>query len=197
MITIGLTGPIAGGKSSVARHLRDLGAPVIDADRVAHEAYAPGTPGFDAVVAAFGPGVIAEDGTINRRALGQIVFGDRARLKQLTDIVWPLTGALLRQRRDEADAAGTPFLVIEAAVLSEAGWRNLVDHVWLVRAPREAILQRVQARDNLSLADAEARIAARTEMDPTAADLVIDNDGTLEDLHAAIDAAWAKLTGNV
>jgi len=196
MITLGVTGGIASGKSEVARYLGAKGAPVVDVDLVAHEAYAVGTSGHSAIVAAFGPEVVGEGGSINRRALGQIVFGRAERLKQLTDIVWPLTRELLKARIQAASLTAAPVLVVEAALMYEAGWDDLMDVMWIVRTRREEALRRLMARNNLSEADALARLDARAELDVSKADLVLDNDGDVESLHRAVDAAWLTLTGS-
>jgi dephospho-CoA kinase len=195
MRTIGLTGGIASGKSTAARLLGERGARVIDVDRVAHETYASGTPGFDAVVAAFGAGIVGADGAIDRGALGRSVFGDPAALRRLTDIVWPLTGARMAAIKEEAAAEGVAVLVFEAAVLLEAGWDALTDEVWLVRAPRELLRQRLMARNGLDAAQADARIAAQPpDEDRLArADVVIANDGDLAQLEDRIAAAWQAL----
>jgi dephospho-CoA kinase len=194
MITIGLIGGIASGKSEVARLLRELGAETLDADRVAHETYAPGTQGFAAVVDAFGPEVAGADGGIDRRRLGALVFAEAAAMRRLTDIVWPLTRELLAQRKQEAAARGTAVLVLEAAVLIEAGWQDLADEVWLVRAPVAAVRSRLRERRGLSAADTEARIAVR-DLAPlaAAATVVIENDGDLEALARRVDVAWQAL----
>ena len=119
---VGLTGGIGSGKSTIAAILAELGARVIDADRIGHEVYRPGGPGFAAVVDAFGPGVVASDGKIDRRALGAIVFADPAARGRLNAIVHPLIAAELAQRieRIRRDGFAGP-IVIEAAVLLEAG----------------------------------------------------------------------------
>ena len=196
MITIGLTGGIASGKSEVARMLGAKGAHVVDADRVAHSVYAPGAEGYARVIASFGPEVVAQDGTIDRRKLGGIVFANPERLKQLTDIVWPLTGQaladLIRSERED----GRDVLVIEAALLPEAGWKRLMDLVWLVRTPTERARERVMARDGLSAADTEVRLNARQPIDPAIADLIIENAGDLDDLRRAVDDAWLTLSAS-
>src|SRR5437667_9786992 len=142
---IGLTGGIGSGKSTVARILADLGAHVIDADRIGHEVYRPGTEGHASVVATFGPGVVAADGSIDRRALGAIVFREPAALARLNALVHPLITAEI-QRRLAAGRAdpGTPPIVIEAAILIQAGWRFL-DRRWAVTAPRGTARARVMA----------------------------------------------------
>jgi dephospho-CoA kinase len=194
MITIGLTGGIASGKSEVGRMLAAKGAHVVDADRVAHSVYAPGAPGYALVIAAFGPEVVAEDGTIDRRKLGSIVFGQPERLKQLTDIVWPLTGQALANLIASEREAGRDVLIIEAALLPEAGWKRLMDAVWLVRTPIERARERVMQRDGLTEEATEARLRSRQPIDPAIAELIIDNDGPLEDLQRAVDAAWLTLS---
>ena len=195
MISIGLCGGIASGKSEVGRMLAAKGAHVVDADRVAHSVYAPGAEGYARVIAAFGPEVVADDGTIDRRKLGAIVFGQPERLKQLTDIVWPLTGQALADLISSEREAGRDILVIEAALLPEAGWKRLMDAVWLVRTSTERARERVMQRDGLSAEATDARLNARQPIDPSIAELIIDNDGDLDDLRRAVDAAWLTLSG--
>jgi dephospho-CoA kinase len=191
VLTIGLTGGIASGKSTVAQLLARRGARVVDADRVAHETYAPGTPGFNAVVAAFGPDIAGSNGAIDRRALGRIVFEDPAALERLTDIVWPLIRARVEALRDEALAADTPAFVVEAVALREAGWNDLFDTIWLVRSPKPAVRDRLLAR-GLTAGEAEARLVAQevSGLDLQGIDVVIDNGGDLAELERRVDAAW-------
>ncbi len=135
MRVIGLTGGIAAGKSTIAQILAELGAVVIDADKVGHEAYRRGTEAWRALVAHFGDGILTPDGEIDRRKLGAIVFADPDQRKALQDIVWPRMKEMIRQRLAELRAAGVQVAVIEAAVLIEAGWTDLVDEVWVVQVP--------------------------------------------------------------
>ena len=196
VLTIGLTGGIAGGKSAVARLLAARGARVIDADRLVHEAYEPGAPGFEAVVAAFGPQVVAPDGSIDRARLGSLVFGDAGQMARLTSMVWPLARELAEQERQEAAAEGVPVLVIEAPLLIEAGWRDLVDEVWFVRAPLDAVRKRLAQRRGLGPEDIEARITTRQQAlaeEAAGADLVIENDSDIESLDKRVEAAWLTL----
>ena len=194
MIKIGLTGGIASGKSRAGQYLAELGAHVIDADRVAHEAYAPGTEGFDALVAAFGRDIVGPDGAIDRARLGAHVFGEPAELARLTAIVWPLARRLVAARAAEQAAAGTAVLVVEAALLFEAEWQDMFDEVWLVEAPRDAVLDRLRERGVVG-AEAERRLAAGTDATKARAlaTRVIANDGDLEALRGRVAEAWSAV----
>jgi dephospho-CoA kinase len=193
VLKIGLTGAIASGKSEVARLLAARGACVVDADRIAHGVYEPGSEGYRAIVDAFGPEVVTA-GEVDRHKLGAIVFADAARRRRLTDIVWPLTRRAVEQLAREQAAAGTRVFVVEAPLLLEAGWRDLFDQVWLVRTSPETARRRLVAR-GLSEADIEARLAAATDAEAAsaAADVIIDNDGDLAALERRVDAAWRAL----
>jgi len=198
MRVVGLVGGIGSGKSTAAAMLSELGALVIEADAIGHGVYRAGTPGFDAVVRAFGAGVVGEDGEIDRRRLGPIVFGDPARLAELNAIVHPLIRGEIERRIAAAREEGrVPAVVVEAAILIEAGWRDLVDEVWVVVAPRERIVDRLAAGRGIDRADAEARM--RRQMSDAerraAADVVIENDGSLDDLRGAVARAWKGLAG--
>jgi dephospho-CoA kinase len=192
---IGLTGGIAAGKSTIAQILAELGAVVIDADKVGHEAYRRGTEAWRALVAHFGDGILTPDGEIDRRKLGAIVFADPDQRKALQDIVWPRMKEMIRQRLAELRAAGVQVAVIEAAVLIEAGWTDLVDEVWVVQVPEEVALRRLVARNNLSEADARTRIRAQLSNAERAAhaDVIIDNSGTVAEARARVERAWARL----
>jgi dephospho-CoA kinase len=193
---VGLTGGIGSGKSTVVSVLAELGARVIDADRIGHEMYRPGTEGYERVVATFGRDVVAADGTIDRRALGALVFGDSAALARLNAIVHPLIAAEVSRRIAAARAEGsTAPIVVEAAILLEAGWRPLVDRVWVVSAARENAVARVVASRGLAPGEVERRLDAQM---PDAerrrqADLVIENDGTPAALRAEVEKAWRTL----
>jgi len=194
LFTIGLTGGISSGKSTVAGLLGDRGARVIDVDRLGHETYAPGTPGFAAVRDAFGPAVVASDGNIDRAALGRIVFADSGERRRLTDLVWPLLreqiAAIIAERKSEPGV-----LVFDAAVLFEAGWEDLFDELWVVTAPEDMVRARLIGRDGLSPAAAAARMAALLpdEARVGRADVVIDNSGSREALTEQVERAWTRL----
>lgn len=192
---IGLTGGIGSGKSTVAGMLTALGAHVIDADRIGHDVYRPGTEGFARVTAAFGDGIVAADGTIDRRALGAIVFGDPAALARLNALVHPLIADEIRRRIAAAQADGMEApLVIEAAIMIEAGWR-FFDAVWLVTVDPETAIARVTGARGMTRDDVERRLAAQMpEAERRAhAQVIIDNNGSLDELRRQVEAAWCGL----
>ncbi|KAF4787475.1 Coenzyme A synthase [Turdus rufiventris] len=136
---IGLTGGTGSGKTSIAKLLGHLGAFVIDADKLGHAVYVPGGAAYEPVVAAFGAEILNKDGTINRKVLGAKVFGNQERLKSLTDIVWPEIARMAKERVREADAQGKAVCVLDAAVLLEAGWQDMVHEVWTAIIPEEEV----------------------------------------------------------
>ena len=163
-----LTGGIASGKSTAARFLQEQGAHVIDADVLGHRTYEPGSPTHAQVVAAFGRDILAADGRIDRKALGAKVFGRPAELKKLTDIVWPAIRALAEEEVAKVRGAGTArVIVLEAAVLFEAGWQDIGDEVWVNIVEREIAIAR--------------------------ADVVIDNSGTPEAMLAQLRSHWQRI----
>ena len=193
MLTIGLTGGIGSGKSTVAKILAEFGAPIIDADKVAHTTYAPGAASYTAVIAAFGAEIVAPDQTIDRKKLGAIVFGNPDRLNKLTSIVWPATFESIRENLADLRARGakTP-VIVEAAILIEANWQPLCDEIWLVRASRQAVIDRIERQRGLKPAETEARIRAQLSDDERAkhASLIIDNDGSLDELREKLNRIW-------
>jgi len=192
---LGLTGGIGTGKSLATAILAELGAVVIDADRVGHETYRPGTRGWDQVVAEFGREVLATDGSIDRRRLGAVVFGDPGKLARLNAIVHPLIReAIAAQVAAERAAGRAPAVVIEAALLVEAKWDALVDEVWVLTAQPAAVEQRLVAQRGLDRAAIAARIGAQIGDAERAAraDVVIDNSGSPDALRARLTALWRE-----
>ena len=194
---IGLTGGIGSGKSTVAAMLADLGADVIDTDKLGHDAYRPGSDGFRQVAAAFGPDIVAPDGTIDRRALAAKVFSDPAALRRLNAIVHPLIGLAVRDwlQRAQAEPRKAP-IVVEAPVLMEAGWR-FFDEVWVVVVEPETAVARVTASRDMTADEVRGRVAAQMSNAERMrlADRVIRNDGDLRALRAEVEAAWRAVTG--
>lgn len=193
MLKVGLTGGIGSGKSAVSRLLAARGAVVVDADAIAREVVEPGTPGLAAVVAEFGDGVLRPDGTLDRPALGAIVFSDPQRLAALNAIVHPLIAA--RTGELVAAAPADAVVVHDVPLLTENDLAPGYDVVVVVDVPVELQLDRLVRLRGMTEADARARIAAQAtrEQRLAVADLVIDNSGTLEQLAAQVDVLWAEL----
>lgn len=161
LYVIGLTGISGSGKSSIAQRLKGLGAFVIDSDQLGHRAYAPSGPAYQPVVEAFGTDILHKDGIINRKVLGSRVFGNKKQMKILTDIVWPVIAKLAREEMDLAVAEGKDVCVIDAAMLLEAGWQNMVHEVWTVIIPETEAVRRIVERDGLSEAAAQSRLQSQ------------------------------------
>ncbi len=189
---IGLTGNIATGKSTVARMLSDLGATVIDADRVAHEVMRAGTPVHRAVVEAFGPEILRPDGEIDRARLGARVFSDPQALAQLEAIVHP---AVLEEVARRIAAAPTPVVVVEAIKLIESGLAEAFDALWVTTCSFEEQVRRLMADRGLSRQDAQQRVHAQPPQEAkiARADVVISTNGSLEETRAQVEAAWRAL----
>ncbi|XP_064177627.1 bifunctional coenzyme A synthase [Anguilla rostrata] len=158
---IGLSGGSGSGKSSIAQRLEALGAVCIDGDQLGHETYRPGAVAYRRVVEEFGEDILNEDKTINRRALGKKVFENKERLKTLTDIVWPEIALLVKQNIQEAREEGKQVCVVDAAVLLEAGWTDMVHEVWVTIIPEEEAVSRITARDGVSEEDARRRLQSQ------------------------------------
>ncbi|MFJ4422136.1 dephospho-CoA kinase [Streptomyces bobili] len=193
MLKVGLTGGIGAGKSEVSRLLVACGAVLIDADRIAREVVAPGTPGLAAVVETFGEGVLAEDGSLDRPKLGSIVFADPDRLAALNAIVHPLVGA--RSRELESAAPEDAVVVHDVPLLTENGLAPLYDVVVVVDADPATQLDRLVRLRGMTEDDARARMAAQAtrEQRRQIADIVVDNDVPLPDLERRVKDVWAEL----
>lgn len=199
MLVVGLTGGIGSGKSAVSGMLTERGAVVLDADVHAREVVAPGTPGLAAVVAAFGDAVVAADGTLDREALGSIVFTDPEALARLNAIVHPLVGELSDRRRREAEAAGIEVVVHDVPLLAENDLAAMYDVVVVVDCAETTQLARLTGQRGMTQRDAEARMArqASREQRLAVADEVIRNEGTLAELEQQVDALWTRLRARV
>lgn len=190
---IGLTGPIGAGKSTVAAMLRELGAKVLDADAIVHDEQSRGTVGYSAIVQTFGTKVLGEDKEIDRRKLANEVFGDPAKLERLERILHPrVIARILEARKMLKDG---DVLVVEAIKLLESGLRNVCDQIWVVVAPRDETLRRLEAR-GLPRAEAELRLRSqRSEGEfRAAADVVIENDADRDRTKARVREAWSRVT---
>lgn len=193
MLTVGLTGGIGAGKSEVARLLASYGAVLVDSDKIARDVVAPGTEGLAAVVAEFGAGVLAPDGSLDRPKLGAVVFADEDRRKALNAIVHPLVGA----RAAELQRAAAPGDIVlhDVPLLTENGLASRYDLVVVVDADPATQLDRLVRLRGMTEAEARSRMAAQASRAErlAVADLVIDNDGPLDALEGQVLAVWARL----
>jgi dephospho-CoA kinase len=191
---IGLTGGIGVGKSEVSAALAKLGAHVIDADHEGHQTYARGAFGWRRIMEMFGDAVLTDDQEIDRRKLGELVFGNSQAMAWLNAAIHPLIRARLKIRLEELSSQGAQVAVIDAALLYEAGWDDLADEVWLVRAPAEAVIQRLAAQRGLQDGEVERRIDAQEPPKRAAAraDVIIDNTGNLLELQGTVERLWTE-----
>src|ERR1700678_2279937 len=197
MLRAGLTGGIGSGKSTVSARLADLGAVVLDADKAARAVVEPGTPGLAAITAAFGPDVLAADGSLDRAKLAGIVFADEAALGRLNAITHPLIHEYIRAAEEAAIAAGGDDLVLvdDVALLAEWGRAKEFDLVIVVDVPTETQLERLTEQRGMTEDQAGARIAAQAtrEQRLAVADIVIENSGSRQDLDRRVDEVWGEL----
>jgi dephospho-CoA kinase len=192
---IGLIGPIGCGKSTVAGWLRERGAAVVDADLLTRALMVPGAPVTEAILARFGERFRRVDGSLDRAALGRLVFADEKRLAELESIVHPVVAGVLEAAIREADYQGPPAIVLEAIKLVEAGHADWCDEVWLVACDADAQLARLTGR-GLSAADAHQRIAAQqasSRIWQAAATRRLATDGSPAAVEAEVDAALSEV----
>jgi dephospho-CoA kinase len=195
VLVIGLTGGIASGKSTIAQQLSELGAAVLDADALGHEVYQPERPAWHALREAFGPKIIGPEGEIDRKRLGSLVFADPQAMRRLTDVVWPIMKAEMAERLRQLRGERTGIVVLEAAVLLEAGWDDLVDEVWVAVVAPAVAVERLVQRTGVTATEAWARLAAQMSNSERVerADVVIENNGGLMELRKRVDECWEQV----
>ena len=196
MFVIGLTGGILSGKSTIAQMLAEKGAAIIDADKLAHEAYKPKTKLNQELVDKFGPGIRKADGSIDRKKLSAIVFDNPTALTRLNAIMHPRMREMAQTEIERLRKKGTRVVVLEGALLIEAKWTDLADEVWVALAPTKVAVKRLKERGGLSEAEARARIKAQLPPAERAkhADVVINTDCDLSEVRAQINKLWNRIT---
>ncbi len=195
MYVIGLTGGIGSGKTTVARALEERGATVLSADLTGHEVYQPGRPAWQEIVDAFGREIVAADGAIDRKKLGAVVFSDPKQLARLNAITHPRIKELMREELDDLRRQGASVVVVEAALLFDAGWDDLADEVWVTVIPAAVAAQRVSERSGLAVDEVLRRIAAQmtNEQRIARSQVVIDTDCDLAGTERQVNEQWEAL----
>jgi len=195
MKVIGLTGGIGSGKSTVSQFLAELGAVILNADEVGHEAFKPDTEIWRQVVAAFGRQTLTPNGNIDRKKLGNIVFGNPESLSRLNQIMHPRMYDMVKVQLEEYQRQGTRVVVLEAPLLLEAGWASLVDEVWVTTAPEATVLKRLEERTRLSQAESLIRIRSQLSSEERVrhADVVINTDCARDELKSRVKELWQRL----
>ncbi len=198
MLTLGLTGGIACGKSTISLTLQELGAVIIDGDVLSRELTAPGGAALPALREAFGPEAFHPDGTLNRRALGALVFADDRARETLDGIMQPLLRGMILQGIQEARSSGASVCVLDMPLLYEKGLEGLCDRVWCACIPRETQLSRLMERDGFTREEALARLRSQLPAEEKAAraDVVIDTSGTIQYTKGCVIALYAKEVGH-
>ena len=194
MLVIGLTGSIGTGKSEAARQLEALGASIISADQVGHEAYTPQTEAWEQVVVAFGNGILQEDGEIDRRKLGALVFSDPDQLEKLNQIMHPRMARMVADQIEALRGDQVDVVVVEADLLFEAGWDSLVEEVWVTDSPEKVVIERLKLRNGMSEEEARKRMSSQMGRIERLArsDYVIENSGDMAALESAIKELWDR-----
>ena len=195
MKVIGLTGGIGSGKSTVSQFLAELGAVILDADEIGHEAFKPDTEIWRQVVAAFGRQILTPDGNIDRKKLGNIVFSNPESLSRLNQIMHPRMYALVKAQLEEYRRQGVGVVVLEAPLLLEAGWTSLVDEVWVTTAPEATVLKRLRERTGMSQAESLTRLRSQlpSEERVRQANVVINTDCDLDELKSKVKELGQRL----
>jgi len=192
---IGLTGGIGSGKSTVSQVLAELGAVILDADKVGHEVFKPNTEAWHEVVAAFGRQILTPSGEIDRKKLGKIVFSKPESLSRLNQIMHPRMYDMVKAQIEEYRRQEVAVVVLEAVVLIEANWTSLVDEVWVTVAPQAMVLKRLKEQRGLEEEQTLARIRSQLSSEERIkhADVVINNDGNLDEVKAKVKELWERL----
>ncbi len=184
MHVIGLTGGVGSGKTTASKFLQELGAHILDADKVGHESYLPDMPAWKDLIAAFGEDLLRPNQEIDRKKLGAIVFSNPENLAKLNSIVHPRMREMMEQQLEELKGQGVKLVVLEAAILIEANWQSLVDEVWTTEAPEATVVERLKARNNWT--EQQVRDRIRSQMSPQEraahAQVVIDTDCSLDEM---------------
>lgn len=192
---VGLTGGIACGKTTVANLFKDKGCPIVDADQVAREVVEPGRVGLGRIVERFGADVIEQDGTLNRRKLGQIVFNDQAARTDLNSILHPLIRTRMEEKKEEALKLNPPFVIMDIPLLYENQHEHTVGIVIVVYVPSHIQLERLMFRDGFSFEEAKKRISSQMDIEEKKkrADMVIDNTGPMDLTRLQVEKIYSRL----
>jgi len=200
MLVVGLTGSIGTGKSEATRILQDLGAGVINADQVGHEAYTPHTESWNEVVDAFGRGILRPNGEIDRSKLGAIVFADSGQMAKLNGIMHPRIAGMVAEKIEQMHSQGVQVAVVEAALLFEAGWETLVDEVWTTDSPLESVFERLMSRNGLNEEEVRKRLASQMDIQERLdrSDVVVDNSSGVAALEETVRSLWeSRIKGRI
>ncbi len=199
MRVIGLTGGVGTGKTTVSQMLQDLGAVLLDADKVGHQSYLPDSPAWKDLVAEFGEDILQPNREVDRRKLGGIVFSNPAALAKLNSIVHPRMRDMIQHQLQDMEQKGVKVVVFEAAILIEAKWEPLTTELWVTDAPEQTVVRRLAARSGWSEEQSRARIASQLPRSERLvhADVVINTDCTLDEVKAQVQARWQERIGRL
>jgi len=192
---IGLTGGIGSGKSTVSQYLSELGATIVDADKIGHEIYQPNTTVWQQLIETFGKQILTPDNTVDRKKLGEIVFGNPELLKKLDNLVLPAMFQIAKKKIESACKQGARVVILDAPTLFEAKWDSLVEEVWVVVADEAIVIKRAMARTGLPEAQIRSRINAQmsNEQKIKRSNVVIHNNGSIKELREKVKVFWGTI----